>query len=327
MRSFINTMKYGDGKTKALMLSIAGLIVGALVLVVLAILLPMMNLFAVALVMIVIAIVLSQQYTFSDIRPYEELDEVTLANMLPEDVLTHYDEERLKMVFIRFRVRADHKPILIDRSEKHRINQVPAYIWVLKGQVHILLFEKTPREIVLPEMGFRVVRYRRNAPVNIKGEYVQMKKPSLLKKVFEDYLPQVHERGSGSVKRGFKNLYIIGDDIEITAKSAKNVFDMIDSNFEIDDKFTRSGEYGEEFIEMYKAYTLFRDQITDAVVYKNTVTRILDEMALSNMLDSALKHNLDQMMEVHFISEDYYKYCLEKRIALKKEQMKQMKKG
>ncbi len=315
-------MKYGDGKTRVLMLSIAGLILGALIFVVLAIVLPMMNLFAIALVMIVIAIVLSQQYTFSDIRPYEELDEVTLANMLPEDILTHYDEERLKMVFIKFRVRADHKPILIDRSEKHKILQTPAYIWALKGQVHILLFEKTPREIVLPETSFRVVRYRRNAPVNIKGEYVQFRKPSLLKKVFEDYLPEVHERGSGSVKRPCKNLYIIGDDIEITARSVKNVLSMIDSNFEIKDKFTESGEYGEEFNEMYRAYTLFRDQVTDAVAYKNVVTRILDEMAYSNMLDSNLKHTLDRMIEVHFISEDYYRYCLEKRVAFKNSQKK-----
>lgn len=309
---FFNTLLYGDPKTKRILWSMVICSLLSMGLIIAAMALQKLALFGPVLILVAIVILIAQTYDFNELKEDEEPDADKPVE--PEEVLVRYTEKKLKQVFVKFRVKPDHRTIMIDSSEKYKIKQIPAYAWVFRGRFHILLLEKTAREITLPLNTVGPVRYRRAVPVAPKGEYVQFNKPSLLSSVFSDYLPSVYEKGKGTIKRRLKNLYVIGEDIAITNRSVKHIFDLTGTSFQIEDKLTMSGDYSEDFIDMYKAYTLFRDQVLDANQYKQQVTQILDNMAVSNMLDAELKINLEKMQGFYFITADYANYCLEKRV-------------
>lgn len=321
MKQFFNTLLYGDAKTRRILWSMTICALLALVLIIIAVLSETPSLFGMALILVAVVVLISQLYDFKQLKDAAVNVDENIP-VPPEDILVKYTEKRLHQVFIRFRVRPDHRPVMIDHSEKYKIKETPAYVWVFRGRFHILLIEKNAREIVLPVAAASKVIYRRAVPVNMKGEYVQFRKPSLLSGVFSDYLPDIYDYGQGGIKRQMKNLYVIDEDIALTNRSIKHIFDLTGANFEIEDRITQSGDYGQDFIDMYKAYTLFRDGVLDANEYKKRVTKILDDMAVSNMLDAELTINLEKMQSFHFLTADYAKYCLEKRVKMLNEQKK-----
>ena len=320
MKQWFDTLRYGDRATKRILWSMLIFSVLTIVCVVVALLRHRYMLLGPAFVCLAIAIVISQMYDFKELKADRLAD--FKKPVAPEDVLVRYTQKHIRQIFIRFRVKSDHRRILIDASVKYKISQTPGYVWVYRNQLHILLLEKEVRQIVLPLTQVGPVRYRRAVPVNPKGEYIQFRKPSLLSNVFSDYLPQVYERGQGGIKQQYKNLYMIGEDILITAKSAGQIMDLTGTGFVISDKLTESGEYGDDFIEMYQAYTLFRDQVLDANAYRLRVMTILENMAVSNMLDQELTVNLDKMQTFRFITPEYATYCLEKRVKLRNQNRK-----
>ncbi len=315
MKMYLNALRYGDSKTKTILWAMILLPVIAVALFVSCFITNNYTSMILGFILLTVEFLITNQYDFRELKDMD-LDIDDDKPIAPEDILIRYTEKRMRQVFIKFKVKPDHRPILIDRSEKYKIHQTPAYIWVLRGQVHILLIEKNARELVLPAASFRTVTYRRGVPVNYKGEYIALRKPSLLQQAFFDFLPTVYERGNGTIRKQYKNLYIIGEDIAVTNRSVSQVFDLLDSNFVMKDKITESGEYSEDFLDMYKAYTLFRDQVISAEEYKKRVTGILDNMAVSNMLDLELRINLDKMQKLHFITEEYVRYCFEKRVKM-----------
>lgn len=311
MKKFFNTLFYGDSKTKKIMWSIVILAALAVVFSAAALIRHQPNLFVFAMVLVIAAVIISQQYSFQDLTVAENPD--IKEPVAPEDVLVRYTEHRIKQVFIKYKVKPDHRLVIVDSSEKYNIRQTPAYIWMKHTKFHMLLMEKNAREIVLPLSAVGKVQYKRAVPVNMISDYIQFRKPSLLAALFEDYMPTVYERGKGAVKRQYKNLYIIGEDIALTNRSIRQVFDLTGARLQITDNVTESGDYSEDFIEMYHDYTLFRDHVIDASQYRDRVNKILDDMAVSNMLEPELLINLEKMQRFHFLTPDYANYCLEKR--------------
>lgn len=311
MKTFFNTLLYGDAKTKRILWSMVILAALALILSVAAIIRHQPNLFVFAMVLAIAAVIISQQYSFHDFTVGGDPD--IKEPVAPEDVLVRYTEQRIQQVFVKYKVKQNHRLVMVDSSEKYNISQTPAYIWMNHTKFHMVLMEKNAREIVLPLSAVGKVRYKRAVPVNIITDYIQFRKPSLLAALFEDYMPTVYERGKGAVKRQYKNLYIIDEDIALTNRSVKQVFDLTGARLQITDDVTESGDYSEDFIEMYHDYTLFRDHVIDASQYRDRVNKILDDMAVSNMLEPELLINLEKMQRFHFLTPDYANYCLEKR--------------
>ncbi len=311
MRQLFNTLLYGDSKTRRILWTLVVLTILALLVTIVALLTKQTNLFALAVILGVVVLIISQQYTFSDLSMEAEPEDT--KPVAPEDVLTRYTEKRLQQIFVKYRVRPNHRLVMVDSSEKYKIKQTPAYIWTSQKKFHMLLMEKNARELVLPLASACRLGYKRGVPVDIRKDYIQFRKPSLLAAMFEDYLPTTYERGQGPVRQQYKNLYLLGDEIALTNRSVNEIFELTGANFKIQDSITESGDYSEDFIEMYQDYTLFRDHIISGNQYRDRVTKLLDDMAVSNMLDPELEINLQKMKNFHFLTEEYANYCLEKR--------------
>ena len=59
----------------------------------------------------------------------------------------HYNAQVLKKIKKKYRLRKDHRPIIIDCSKSYRIKECPAFIWRIHNKVYLLLLEKEPRRI------------------------------------------------------------------------------------------------------------------------------------------------------------------------------------
>ena len=69
------------------------------------------------------------------------------------DTYQHYDQHVLRKVKRKYRVKKDHRPIMVDGSQTYRIRECPAFIWRVHNKVYLLLLEKEPRKICKSEYG------------------------------------------------------------------------------------------------------------------------------------------------------------------------------
>lgn len=59
-----------------------------------------------------------------------------------EEEISSYDRRKLRKTLHKYKVKNDHRMVLIDHCEKLSIFQTPAYIWVDGREFHILLIEQ-----------------------------------------------------------------------------------------------------------------------------------------------------------------------------------------
>ncbi len=229
------------------------------------------------------------------------------------DRYSHYDEQVLKKVKKQYKVKKDHRPILIDRSETYKIRECPAFIWRVHNKVYILLLEKEPRKLCISRDMIHNVGYRPGVKVDRTREYAAFHKENLITSVFSEYLP---DYSSSKVKNDplkVKNLYVIAPDIYITNKSIAQVMDLLYLNFMPEDKITQSEKLNGYFKKIYAANILFKDRVYSITEYKDEVEKVLGEMIYAQMPQREYDVTLDNLVKGHLISQEYADYYKERR--------------
>ena len=178
----INTLKYGNGKTKRKLYLLLGILVAGVVLTLVALLLGNVLLGLVAFVVIFVdGLILFntsfEQKSVSVEKPVrkkrekqkkekneaEEEEPGALewvssekkekkSKELPEEEdtqnpLKNYDEAKLKKIMVAYKVKKHHVPVMIDRCQAEKIMQSPAYMWNDATYLYFLVLEQEPRMI------------------------------------------------------------------------------------------------------------------------------------------------------------------------------------
>lgn len=226
------------------------------------------------------------------------------------DRFAHYNEQVLKKVKKKYRVKKDHRPILIDHSKTYGIKECPAFIWRVHSKVFILLLEKEPRKICISRDMIHNVGYRPGVKVDRTKEYVAFHKENLITSVFSSYMP---DYSSAKVKNDplkIKNLYTIYPDICITNRSISQVMDLLYINFMPEDKITESDKLNGYFKRVYAANILYKDRVYSITEYKDAVEKILGEMVYADMPEREYSMTLANLVKGHMISQEYADYYL-----------------
>ena len=226
---------------------------------------------------------------------------------------SHYNEQVMKKIKKKYRVRKDHRPILIDHSKTYGIRECPAFIWRVHSKVFILLLEKEPRKISISRDMIHNVGYRPGMKVDRTKEYVAFHNENLITSTFSSYLP---DYSSSKVKNDplkVKNLYTIYPDICITNRSIAQVMDLLYLNFMPEDKITTSEKLNGYFKRVYAANILYKDRVYSITEYKDAVEKILGEMTYAEMPEREYSVTLANLVKGHMISQEYADYYLEHR--------------
>lgn len=239
----------------------------------------------------------------------EQTEEQPVAALTQETVMT-YDRKRVKKTLHKFKVRREHRMIFVDRSEKLKANQTPAYIWVEKKDFHLLLIEQEPRHITIPLYQIKNITYLKKQPANEDIDYVAYKGSSVLADMFRPYLPDYSHSTVVDDLSAYKNLYGIGNDIYVTNRSASALFDLLGVEFQVDDRVTMSNKVNIYFKEAYKSNILLRDNVIDANGYADRISKTLDNLAHSTISYAEFKDTLNLMIRNKLITQEFASYYM-----------------
>lgn len=230
-----------------------------------------------------------------------------------EEEMSSYDRRKLRKTLHKYRVKSDHRMVLIDHCEKLSIFQTAAYIWVDGKEFHILLIEHEPRHLLFPVFSLKEITYLKRQPANVDVDYAAFKGRSMLAELFRPYLPDYSHSTVVDDLTAYKNLYGVGPGIYFTNRSAANLFDILGLDFHVEDKVTCSNKVNTFFKDTYKANIMLRDNVFDANCYADRISNILDDMARSAISYNEFKDTLNLMVKNKLITQEFAMYYMEVR--------------
>ena len=239
----------------------------------------------------------------------EQMEEQPAAALTQETVMT-YDRKKVRKTLHKFKVRRDHRMIFVDHSEKLKVNQTPAYIWVEKKDFHLLLIEQEPRHITIPVYQIKKITYLKKQPANEDIDYAAYRSSSVIADLFRPYLPDYSHSTVVDDLSAYKNLYGIGNDIYVTNRSASALFDLLGVPFQVDDRVTMSNKVNIYFKEAYKSNILLRDNVIDANGYADRISKTLDNLAHSTVSYAEFKDTLNLMIRNKMITQEFASYYM-----------------
>ena len=224
-----------------------------------------------------------------------------------------YTEQVLKKIKKKYRVKKDHRPIMIDHSKTYNIKECPAFIWRVHSKVYMLLLEKEPRKICISRDMIHNVSYKPGIKADRTKEYVAFHKENLITSVFSSYLPDYYSSKVKNDPLKIKNLFMIYPDICITNRSISQVMDLLYLNFMPEDKITTSDKLNGYFKKIYAANILYKDKVCTITEYKEAVESTLGEMVYAEMPEREYSLTLANLVKGRLISQEYADYYLERR--------------
>lgn len=239
----------------------------------------------------------------------EQTEEQPAAALTQETVMA-YDRKKVRKTLHKFKVRRDHRMIFVDHSEKLKVNQTPAYIWVEKKDFHLLLIEQEPRHITIPVYQIKEITYLKKQPANEDIDYAAYRSSSVIADLFRPYLPDYSHSTVVDDLSAYKNLYGIGNDIYVTNRSASALFDLLGVPFQVDDRVTMSNKVNIYFKEAYKSNILLRDNVIDANGYADRISKTLDNLAHSTVSYAEFKDTLNLMIRNKLITQEFASYYM-----------------
>lgn len=249
----------------------------------------------------------------SDENEDEQLTENHIqSKQASEEVIVSYSRKKIRQTMKKYKVKRDHRLILVDRSDKYGIFQSPAFIWANKGEFHMLLIEKEPRELVFPLYGVSKIDYLPKQTANSDVDYPAFHKDCMITRMFKDYLPDYQHSTVVGDMTAMKNLYGFGG-IYVTNRSAKNIFDLLPVEFDLKDKVTQSKKMNMYFKDAHKANVMLKDMVYGAESYADRLSNILRNMTESTMNNNEFRDTLRLMIKYKFITEEFAKFFLQQR--------------
>jgi len=341
LKKIINTLKYGSGKTKFKLWLILGSIAVGVTGMLFALAFGIFLLGFVSFFMLFIGGLMLINTSFEEkavsvnhkekraakkrektkkkITKSEETKEEEEAGALEwiplekkESSLADYDEKKLKKLFVAYKVKKHHVPVMIDMCQAERIVQTPAYMWNDADYLYFLVLAEEPRLIKSNFSESNTIYIRRGMTARPMEEYSEMNEKSVISMIFGELLPKYYKVENMPYRTEYrKNQYSAAPGIWCTSGSVKNMLKILPTRFVLDD-----GKNGEESIyyqEIYIARVMYWDGIYSGQEYKEKVLSILAELIRVELAESTVKEYLNAMMQKGLIPREYAEYVLSKR--------------
>jgi hypothetical protein len=253
-----------------------------------------------------------------DFEEEEESKNLLVVKQASEETIASYDRKKVKKTLHKYKVKRDHRMIIIDYCDKYYIKECPAYVWISNNDFNILLIEEEPRHLVLPVYSIKEITYLKKVEANVDTDYPVFHKKTLLTDTFKPYLPDYTQSTVMTDLRSYKNLYGFGPGIYCTNRSAKNLFDLLSVEFRVDDKVTMSNKVNIYFKDCYKSGILLRDNVIDANGYANRISDTLDDMAKSSLSYNEFKETLNLLVRNKIITQEFATHYMDVRDKIRR---------
>lgn len=322
IRKYLRAMLKGSRKTKINLWSLFFIFLLAIFMGGFAILFGMQMIGFIGFLLALFGFIYSQTISFRDIeKEMEKKKEVPIqkeGKKSKKDKLPHgysqYSQKNLEELFHKYKVSIKSREILIDYSEQYKIKCCPGYLWRDSTYLHFLLLEDTPRTVAIELKKLAPITYEKGVIVHSwEEEYPKLKEESLVQMIFKKYLPNYYKGAKGAIPVVMKNLYVIQNDIRVTAPSARNVFDIIGWNFQLSKEQIDREIYGNYFADAYQLHLFLKDEILNGDEYKQKLKELLLNLAKDDINMESFVKVIEQLVQYHLITHEYAEFFLEYR--------------
>ena len=361
LRKVWNTIRYGDGRTKAFLLSEIGLILATVVLVCVAIgthsFLPGMIAAATAIIAAAMAkdavLVVKNNDAGRNIRSgkqkrendkgkggadaeeefegkrkkkskkemrkeqqeakEQEEREREDEEEFGDNALASMTMEKLKKLLIRYKVKQEHVPVVIDLCIPERVRQTPGFAWVADGTLKILLIDRKARMLERPLSKLQVMEVERGIAVKASNEYVELRENEVMKKAFTPYLPRYQKKEIGGRTVLLKNLYVLDEDIKFTSTSVNELKKLFSFRIEIADRRLQDMDLSPYYKKVFVDSFLWRDGILTLQQYKAEVEQVIDSLADPAVPYGEFETTLSAMINSGLLPTEYRNFANARR--------------
>lgn len=338
-KKLLNTLKYGNKKTKTKLYLMFGILAMGAVLAVTALALGNMMLgIAAFLVIFIDGLILFnssfEEKTVSVQRKAtekkekrkkeengpgalewlssEKKEEQEEEKGKPDKPLSQYDEKQLNKLLVAYKVKKHHVPVLIDLCSAEKIVQRPAYMWNDASYLYFLVLDNEPRLLKSRLSDSDAVHIRRGMTARPVEEYPELNDKSVVSMIFGGLLPKYYTVESGPYRTEHrKNMYSAAPGIWCSSGSVKNMMKLLPKKFVLDDGKT-DGE-SIYYQEIYIARVMFYDGIYSAQEYKDKVLEILGDLIRAEIAEGVVTEYLNSMLQKGLIPREYADYVISRR--------------
>ncbi len=230
-----------------------------------------------------------------------------------DNALASMTAEKLKRLLIRYKVKQEHVPVIIDLCIPERIRQAPGFAWMDGGMLKILLIERKPHMLERPVSKLQVMEVERGIAVKASNEYVELRENDIMKKAFTAYLPRYQKKEIGGRTVLLKNLYVLDEDIKFTSTSVNELKKLFSFRIEIADRRLQDMDLSPYYKEVFVKSFLWRDGILSLQEYKAEVERIIDSLADPAVPYGEFETTLSALINSGLLPTEYRNYALAKR--------------
>jgi len=342
LQKIINTLKDGDSKTKGYLITIfvlwvvtAGVFVGAFLSGN-----PLFWMAAFATLLITYAVTKNLNFTTTtgggkkgkkkskgktnagaeksksatSTQPDEGGDEAVADGEEDADsVIKNMTEEKLKQLFITYKVKKEHVPVIIDLCASERLKQCPGFAWMDDYALKILVIDSKPRMIERDTSRMRSYTVERGISVRASQEYAALRDSELMKRVFTPYLPRYHKKEISGRIVLLKNLYVLDEDIKFTSGCVSQLMKILPMDIELNDRRLQESAASKYYKELFRFSFLWKDGIYTLEQYKEFLEQLLKEMAYEDISYSEFENNLSEMISDGLLPMEYRDYAYKMR--------------
>ena len=260
--------------------------------------------------------------TYSESDKKQNLKKKTEEPDGEKNELKRYNEDEVKKLLVQYKVKKESFLVLIDSSEKYRIKKCPGYVWSDKKHIYFLLLEKNPRTIAIPRSELGGMRYEKGIIITNMEEYNKLKDSVFLYSMYRELLPQYYRTVTNGLSTFKKNLFVIGEDIRITTKSAKGVMKVSQCKLELDEKQFDNKRFDKYFEEIYKLNLLYREEVWNQEEFREQLSGILTRLAQHEEKIEIYQDTIFKLAQYQLISQEYAEHFLDYRHRLEQKKRK-----
>lgn len=229
------------------------------------------------------------------------------------NALANMTEEKLKRLLVRYKVKQEHVPVIIDLCIPEHIRQAPGFAWKEDGKLKILLIERKPRMIERPLSALQVMEAERGIAVRAAGEYVELRESGVMNKLFTPYLPRYHKKEIGGRTVLLKNLYVLDEEIKFSAPSVNELKKLFSFRIELQERRLQGENISPHYKELFVGSFLWKDGILSLKEYQQEVEQVLTSLASPEISEEEFERTLSSMIYSGLLPAEYRKFACDKR--------------
>lgn len=222
-------------------------------------------------------------------------------------------EEKIKQLLVKYKVKQEHVPVIIDLCASERVKQCPGFAWTEGSSLKVLLIEAKPRMIECDTSRIRELSVERGISVRASAEYPELRESELMKRLYTQYLPRYHKKDIGGRIVLFKNLYVLGNDLKFTSGSIRPLLKILPVGIDLNERRMQESNVSIYYKELYTVSFLWKDGIYSLDEFKEKLEKVLQDMVSAEIPYAEFENNLSEMISDGLLPMEYRDYAYQLR--------------